>query len=88
MEQTTPLQLGHYEAHEVLIGTWDVGGGEHKAIAGLTREPLLEPIRDLLWGADEERQFVQRTTPTVGDEIARARIALAAETDDTILDSP
>src|SRR5262245_14706721 len=56
-EQAAPLQLGHHEAHEVLIGARDVSSGEHKAIACVGREPLLQPVRDLVRGADKERQL-------------------------------
>ena len=42
----------------------------------------------LVRGTDEERQFVQRATPTVGDKITRGRVALAAEADDAVVDGP
>src|SRR5580700_6962817 len=38
-EQPAALQLRHDEAHEVLIGTGHVGGGEDKTIAGRRCEP-------------------------------------------------
>src|SRR5262249_4799109 len=88
VEQAASLQLGYHQAHEVLIGTRDVGGSEHKAIACLSREPLLEPVCDLVRGTDEEWQFVQRATSTVSDKITRSRIALAAEADDAVVDGP
>src|SRR5262249_3410494 len=86
VEQAAPLQLGHYEAHEVLIGAGDVGGSEHKAIAGLGCEPLLQPFRDLVWRAGEDRQFLQCATRAVLDKIARGRMALTTEADDAVQD--
>jgi hypothetical protein len=46
-EQATPLQLGHYEGHEVVKVAGEQRRGEEKAVTGLGFKPGLKMIGDL-----------------------------------------
>src|SRR5512143_4248697 len=41
-EHAAPLQLGHHEPDDVLVGARDVGGGDDEAVARIALEPLLQ----------------------------------------------
>ena len=68
-EHTAALQLGHDHAHDVLVGTRHVGGGDDEAVARVALEPLLHLVGDLCSRTHEARSLEQRgpVTRQVGE---------------------
>ena len=50
VEQAAALQFGDDKSGKILVGTRDVGGSDHEAIAGACGEPFLHPVGDVPLG--------------------------------------
>src|SRR5262249_11227435 len=80
--EAAPLQLRHHVGDEIGIGAGHMGRGHDEAVARTAGEHVLHRIGDLLWTADESA--FDLSAPAVGDEVARARVGLAAAPDDNV----
>src|SRR5262245_37012577 len=83
-EQAAALQLRYNEADEVLVGSWNVRGGNHKAVAGALDKPLFEPVRNLLRAAND--RIMHATAAAEMDKVAHGRILVPARLHDAIAD--
>src|SRR5262249_4390995 len=70
------LQLRDHVGDEIRIGTGHMGRGHDEAVAAAAYEHVLHRVGDLLWTADDGA--LDLSAAAVGDEVARARVGLAA----------
>src|SRR5262249_47745656 len=81
-EQTTALELRHDEADEVLVSSWNVGRGNHEAVASAFDQPLFELITNLFRPADD--CIMHSAAAADVDEVAHRRIFVAARAHDAV----
>src|SRR5262245_37317628 len=74
--EAPPLQLRDHVGDEISIGARHMGCGDDEAVAAAAYEHVLHRIGDLLWSADD--RALDLPAAAVGDEVARARVGLAA----------
>ena len=75
-EQAAPLQLGHDQPREVLVGARNARRRQHEAVARRL-EPFLHLVGDLARRAAEHRPVVELAAARGLDEVAHRRVLLA-----------